>query len=439
MKQLLWVALVAILSLASCEKSNNGKESQGENSQQTTAAIKLTSQSSIRMDAEGGDAVVTYDIIKQEGVELKVTVVNEALITNVNSSNDGIITLRVTPNPTTELREGALLVSYGSSSFSVVVKQEGSSTASLPTYTVNATTFIGLYYADRLVPGLGHYWVILSNGGFDAQGNVVPGGEFFRFDLLGPLASDLENVRIPDGTYTFDEFNQFAPYTILNLSNSDYLYVDNQMEGWAMPFIDATLKVEGNKFVLEALVENAKYVVTYEGDYTVEYKAITEQLSNLKSDVEIDLSNCIVYSCKSYGDNWASGYCNWYIAFEDKEGYNQGTYLALELLTDNNLNGSSGFEGTYTAGGVSPNDSTLPLFGEYTFVSGHRVSMDSSQIMGSLYQRYVGGKGIDQAPLRGGTITITANSDGTHTIVIDATDDATPANKLTLNWTGKLI
>ena len=51
---------------------------------------------------------------------------------------------------------------------------------------------------------------------------------------------------------------------------------------------------------------------------------------------------------------------------------------------------------------------------------------------------YKDGLCVSQAPLYGGTVTITANDNGTYTIVIDATDDADPAHKITLNWTGKL-
>ena len=59
-------------------------------------------------------------------------------------------------------------------------------------------------------------------------------------------------------------------------------------------------------------------------------------------------------------------------------------------------------------------------------------------MMGSLLLIYEDGKGIDQAPIFDGEFTITENGDGTHTIVINALDDKQPANKITLNWTGRL-
>ena len=88
-----------------------------------------------------------------------------------------------------------------------------------------------------------------------------------------------------------------------------------------MPFVDATLVVEGNRFRLDAKVNYTQtgitinYIVNFEGDYKVEYKPLSESLSNLTSDVEIDLSNCTgKYKC--YGDNWKCGFCNWYFTFE---------------------------------------------------------------------------------------------------------------------------
>lgn len=59
-------------------------------------------------------------------------------------------------------------------------------------------------------------------------------------------------------------------------------------------------------------------------------------------------------------------------------------------------------------------------------------------MLGSMLVDHINGTAVEQAPLFGGEFTVTKNNNGTHTIVINATDDAVPAHKITLNWTGVL-
>lgn len=301
---------------------------------------------------------------------------------------------------------------------------------------IEANQLIGNYYGERLVGGLGHYWIILSDGGF-VDGNTVHNSEFFRLDLLGPLADDEDNIRIPDGRYRFDFNNSFSEFSILNIGSTDYTYIDDDGEAWAYSFIDATLDVNGNSMSLTAFVDDKEYHVTFEGEYTITYNPISDIISTLTSDHEIDLSNCTGYlSC--FNDYWNCGYCNWQIEFVCNDGLKNGTYLVLDFLTDANVNGSSGVEGTYRSSGFQEEDPTQPAWSPYTFIPGMRVSDDGVHMMGSLLMEYADGVGINQAPIFGGEFTITDNGDGTHTIIINATDDADPSHNITLNWTGEL-
>lgn len=301
---------------------------------------------------------------------------------------------------------------------------------------ISANQLIGKYYGERLVSGLGHYWIILSDNGF-TDGNATQNSEFFRIDLLGPIAADENNIRIPDGNYVFDINNSFSEYSILNIGNSDYTYIDEVGEAWATAFSYAELKVNGNKLSLVAFVDDKEYHVTFEGDYTISYNPISDTISTLTSDYEIDLSNC-TGSVSCFNDYWNCGYCNWQIEFVCNDGLKNGTYLVLDFLTDSNINGNSGLTGTYYSSGFSEEDPTKPDFGPYTFVPGMRISDDGIHMMGSLLMEYVNGVGVEQVPIFGGEFTIIDNGDSTHTIIINATDDATPPNKITLNWTGTL-
>ena len=70
------------------------------------------------------------------------------------------------------------------------------------------------------------------------------------------------------------------------------------------------------------------------------------------------------------------------------------------------------------------------------FVPGFRVADDADLLLGSLYMVYEDNMAIKQAPLLTGTVVINYNANGTHTVIVDAYDDAVRPNKLTLNWTG---
>lgn len=301
---------------------------------------------------------------------------------------------------------------------------------------ITANQLIGTYYGERLVSGLGHYWIILSDDGF-VDGSTVPNSEFFRLDLLGPIAEDEDNIRIPDGRYRFDFSNSFSEFSILNIGSSDYTYVDATGEAWAYSLIDAILEVDGNSMNLTAFVDDKEYHVTFNGEYSISYNPISDIISTLTSDYEINLNNCTGYlTC--YNDYWHCGYCNWQIEFICNDGIKNGTYLVLDFLTDANTNGSSGVEGTYHSTGFQEEDPTQPAWSPYTFIPGMRVSDDGVHMMGSLLMEYANGVGINQAAIFGGEFSITDNHDGTYTIIINALDDADPSHKITLNWTGEL-
>lgn len=436
MRKLLLILCVAVGILAvSCDPNSSTNDN--------VDALTLTSSATIRADKKGGTEYISYNINGQVSGELSVKVINEELITAVDTTTPGIIALTISENPTQESREGAVSVSYASSAFSVKVLQEGNPDAPTDVVSVRANQFRGQYFGDRLGSGKGQYWIILSDNGFDSTGAAKVGGEFFRAELVGPVSADPFNARVPNGVYEYDLSNSLSLYTILSLGNSDYTVVDEYLEGWATSFVSATLTVNDNLFTLEAVVpneisgENIKYVVTFQGEYTLGYEEPKEQISTLKNDLTIDLSDC-VGSISNYGNGWYCGYCNWYLLFEDKDGWNQGEYLVVELLSDSNLDGTSGFVGKYEGLGVDSEDSTLPLFGPYSFVAGHRIAEGSNDFIGSIWMRFSNGSPVEQAPLRGGEVNITENSDGTYTIVIDATDDADPAHKISLNWTGRL-
>lgn len=395
-------------------------------------ALELTSVDKVRVNRDGGEFDITYTLINPvEGVDIKTTIVNSAMITSADASVAGVVTITVSENTTDALREGAVIVSYGALSFTVVVEQDYV-IVEKPAERVDvaANQLVGNFYGENLQPGVGHYWIILTKDGF-VDGAAVAGGEYFRLDLIAPMPADMDNVKIPDGEYLFDLTLRFEEYTIVDIGNTDYSWVDESMEGWAMPLEDAKLTVRGNLFELIALVDNTEYHVTFDGDYSLSSYIITDYVSSLTKDTVIDVSNCSA-AVSSYGDYWDCDCNNWCIEFLCNDGMTQGTYVVIDFLN----NSTTDFTGTYVASGFTAEDETKPDFRANVFVPGFRVSSDSDLLLGSLFMIYKNGLCTSQAPLYEGTVDITANGDGTYTIIINALDDAPEQHKITLTWTG---
>lgn len=435
MKKLFSTVLVALLSLVvvSCELSNNGKNDtqSPDNSGQVGQGITVTSDDVINATSEQKNYQITYTV-QGEGTVMATTD-NPQMIDAINTATSGYVRFRVTENTTSEVREAYIIITYGNSFARVKVVQEGAEMPEVEKVYIAANQLVGNYYGDRLADGVGHYWIILTKDGF-VNGNTVIGGEYFRLDLIAPLTDATENITLPDGDYRFDPSLAYEEFTIINIGNTDYTWIDSTGEGWGYNFVDASLSVRGNKMELVALTAEKEFHVTFDGTYSLTPPyVITDYVSSLKQDTVIDVSNCHV-SKQSYGDYWGCGYTNWGIEFVCYDGMKYGTYVVLDLISAS----ATDISGTYVASGFTAEDSTKPDFRPGVFVPGFRVSSESDLLLGSLFMVYKDGLCVSQASLYDGTITITKLADGYYNIVIDAYDDAPKQNKITLNWTGTM-
>lgn len=397
--------------------------------------FEITSQKSIDVGVDGGVFPITYSLTAGNYTDVTADADDTTMIIDINTNTAGVILVSVAPNSDIYSRNAKIRVVYGNKTEFVDVHQAGTGNLNegeFEVVNVAANQLVGSYYGDRLKEGVGHYWIILTKDGF-VDGKAVAGGECFRLDIMAPMPDDEDNVRIPDGEYRFDYAKSLDEYTIIDIGNTDYSWVDDEMEGWAIPMQDATLTVRGNRFELVAFVEHFEYHVEFEGDYSITTNIITEYVSNLTEDTVIDVSNCTA-NVHSYGDYWYCGCNNWYIEFVCKDGREQGTNVIIDYLSDS----TTDFTGTYVGSGFSAEDETKPDFRAGVFVPGFRVADDANLLLGSLFMVYQNGLCVSRAPIYEGTVTITANGDGTHTIVIDALDDAPKQNRITLNWTGKI-
>ncbi len=417
-----------VFSLASCEILNPNEQTPAP---APTQGLTLTSPDVINVEAEGGNFQISYDITGDGTVE--ATTDNPQMIDAINSNTPGYIRIRVAENTASEAREAYVIITYGNNFVRVKVVQEAAEAVQLEVVNVAANQLVGNYYAEDLAPGVGHYWIIITKNGF-VNGETIIGGEYFRLDVIAPLTDKTENITLPDGDYRFDPSLAYDEFTIVNVGNTDYTWIDSSGEAWGYNFVDASLSVRGNKIELVALTAEKEFHVSFEGTYslTPPYE-ITDYVSSLKQDTVIDVSNCRA-SFQNYGDYWGCGYTNWGIEFVCYDGMKYGTYVVLDLISDS----ATDISGTYVASGFTAEDSTKPDFRPGVFVPGFRVSDVSDLLLGSLFMVYKDGLCVSQASLYDGTITITKLADGYYNIVIDAYDDAPKQNKITLNWTGTM-
>lgn len=436
MRKLFSLALVALVSFVavSCEMFDDSKQDtqKPDNSGQSGAqGITVTSGDVINATAEQKNYQIIYTV-QGEGTVMATTD-NPQMIDAINTATSGYVRFRVTENTTSEVREAHIIITYGNSFARVTVVQEGAEMPEVEKVNIAANQLVGNYYGDRLADGVGHYWIILSKDGF-VNGNTVNGGEYFRLDLIAPLTDATENITLPDGDYRFDSSLAYEEFTIINIGNTDYTWIDGTGEGWGYNFVDASLSVRGNKMELVALTAEKEFHVTFDGTYSLTPPyVITDYVSSLKEDTVIDVSNCHA-SKQSYGDYWGCGYTNWGVEFVCYDGMKYGTYVILDLISAS----ATDISGTYVASGFSAEDATKPDFRPGVFVPGFRVSSESDLLLGSLFMVYKDGLCVSQASLYDGTIKITKLADGYYSIVIDAYDDAPKPNKITLNWTGTM-
>ena len=422
MRRFIFMMFAAVSLFAmSCEPKDAPKQE---------VEFQITSDTTVTVAAEGGTFVIAYTISGDDYNNVVAEADDTEIIAAIDTNQKGYILVSVSANESYSERSAAVRITYGEHSAIIRVNQ-AARVVNYEVVNIAANQLVGKYYGDNIKEGVGHYWIILTKDGF-VDGAAVAGGEYFRLDLLAPMPKDESNVCIPDGEYRFDLSQNYEEFTIVDIGNTDYSWVDDQMEGWALPLADASLTVNANRFELVAVVESTEYHVVFEGDYSLTTTVITEHVSSLTEDTVIDVSNCNAYVA-SYGDYWDCGYNNWCIEFVCRSGMKNGTYLVIDFLS----NSTTDFTGTYVDSGFSAEDETMPDFRPGVFVPGFRVADDADLLLGSLYVVYKDGLCVSQAPLYEGTVTIEANGNGTYTIAIDALDDAPEQNRITLNWTGR--
>lgn len=395
--------------------------------------LTLTSEPMLIFKAEGGPETICYTLENPVDGEYLDVMTSANWVVVVDRNTEGEIAIMVDENLSPSEREATITAEYAGESFEVKIMQAA---ADSNTVVVEANTISGVYYAEFLAEGLGNYWVQLSRDGFNADGSLKVNSSFYRLDIFGKLATD-DNNNIPDGTYLYDATNSGIEYS-LNGSNSTLMEIDANGEVTERYYDRAVLKVQGHKLTLEAEIDGAKHVVTFDQEYQLPARRPTDQISTLKTDVVMDTEGYAM-RCESYGDYWKCGACNWWVELVPEDQVNMVVVSdGINLILDINTlyeDASAGFVGYYNAGGYVDGDKRDPVFAPGTFVSGVRVSAEG-HLSGSLYMEYADKTVINEAPLVDGTVKITQEDNGVYTLNVEVWDDAVEPNKITINWSG---
>ena len=133
--------------------------------------LELTSEETLRVDREGGEFEITYNLLHASfGTTVSAKVVNSDMITAVDTSTKGKVFITISENTTDAIREGAVIVSYESLSFTVLVHQDYTAVDQPAVRRdIVANQLVGNFYGDNLAAGVGHYWIILTK---DAKASI---------------------------------------------------------------------------------------------------------------------------------------------------------------------------------------------------------------------------------------------------------------------------
>ena len=433
------ITLGVALLFASCDTADEGG---------ALKHLNITSDTTIVMDAEGGNVAITYTIKDAvEGQSVKTAVVGgNEMIKRVTTPATGVILVDVAANAGAQ-RVAIITVSYGSEAANVTIQQKGSGNGggnggnTEADVEFTATYISGYYYGEKYGEGTDRYAFFLSDQGLNNGGQAYPNGTYYYIDCFSPAEKSL---TLPLGTYTFDKSNTGGAYTI-NSDNSQLILTGDSVETTTSTYMtDAKMVVTANKVTLEATIDGKLHKVTFFGSLELEDVSgenpddggngngnITdgqdgEAQSTLTSDRHVTFDGEYRAKWGYEGDYWQTGYSNYTIYLMNKSGgYVYGDTLQFDLITDNKSTDGK-FAGKYT---ISDTPGKLVMMAGFT--------NKYAQAVGSWFYEYGGGSASgykNYAMIKSGTAEFIDNGNGTHTVILDGYDFK--GNKITCNWTG---
>lgn len=251
MKRLFYILIAAPLFFAACETTTTPAE---EN-----ATLTITSGESMEFTHEAGAGEITYTLEgTKQGAKPSVAC-NAEWISDITVAET--ITFNISANEG-DTRMAPMLITYGNAQQQVIVKQLSPSEAAL-----NAAYFGGEYYGSIYSPGMGNYYLHLSDNGFNEQGMDKPNSKYYCVDLYAPLyeGADGSTIELPVGTYTLSTEADPVMWT-MSWGYSGYRETNEAGQSLEPYKYDhATLIVTEEGATFECSIEGVKHKVKFSG------------------------------------------------------------------------------------------------------------------------------------------------------------------------------
>lgn len=260
MRKLLSTLLLCALAFVGCEPAAN---------ENATVAFTITSKTEISIGAGNAQGIITYKLdIPQQGVAIEAKP-NVEWIHSFDYSNMGKIGYKVDANPTYDERTAIIVVSYGNYSVELSLKQDGK--VRPEEILIEAPYLLGHYYGDYAGYNY-NYYLVLSESDYAANDELNSQGYKYYLDIYSEeRPEDYNNIRVPNGVYTFNINNDGFAGTFLESFSIYKEYDASGNEVAERPYQEGVLTVTDDLVKLEIKFKDEEnlYVVTFAGDYTM--------------------------------------------------------------------------------------------------------------------------------------------------------------------------
>ena len=249
MKRLLYLLLAAPLLFVACESIQTPAEED--------AILTITSGETMQLAHEAAVHTITYTLEGAREGALPTATCSAEWVTSIAVGD--AITFSVKANEG-EARVAAIVIKYSTIEKQVIIRQLSADEAAL-----KASYFGGLYYGSVFSPGMGNYYVHLSDNGFDASGMDKPNSKYYALDLYGPLHEGNDKITLPLGTYNLSTDDKHALMTI-GYADSGYRETNENGSSYDPSMYDnAKLAVEENKATFTCTIQGVEHRVVFEG------------------------------------------------------------------------------------------------------------------------------------------------------------------------------
>lgn len=261
MKKVLFLCSIIATLLVSCELGNDPIKND--------ATIKITSKSEITVGNGNAQGIITYELLSPvAGITIEATA-NVAWINSFDFSQMGKIGYKVDANSTYDERTGVITISYNGYDTNLTLTQSGKTRPE--EIKSEAPYILGHYYGDYANINY-NYYLVLSESDYDANGSFYAAGYKYFLDIYSEeRPADYNNIRVPNGVYTFNIDNDGRAGTFLESFSIYKVYDESGMEVEERPYSEGTLTVTDDMVKLEVVFADDVnlQVVTYSGDYTM--------------------------------------------------------------------------------------------------------------------------------------------------------------------------